>query len=171
MNQEQQEQLEELDEGPSRSQIKREMHAMQELGGRLMALSPKEWQQFPLDEDLMGALQESLRIKEKTARKRHRKRLGKLLSNADLEAIEAIFTRMDDRHQRESRRFHRLEQLRDRLVEDGDKALPELLATAPDADRQHLRQLIRQANKERDQQKPPAAARKLFKYLRGIVQD
>ncbi len=156
-------------EGPSRSQIKREMHALQDLGGRLMALSPKEWSQFPLDDDLLGALEESLRIKEKTARKRHRKRLGKLLGKVDVEAIEAIFTRMDDRHQEESRRFHRLERLRDRLLEEGDKALPELLTIAPDADRQHLRQLIRQAAREQEQQKPPAAARKLFKYLRSVV--
>ena len=170
MNQQQPE-LEAWDEGPSRSQIKRELHALQDLGGRLMALSPKEWTQLPLDEDLKGALEESLRIKEKTARKRHRKRLGKLLSKVDVEAIEAIFTRMDDRHQQQSRRFHRLEQLRDRLLEEGDRALPELLAIAPDADRQRLRQLIRQAQKERQQEKPPAAARKLFKYLRTLDTD
>ena len=37
-----------------------------------------------------------------------------------------------------------------------------------DADRQRLRQLLVQAAKERSNSKPPAAARKLFRYLREL---
>ena len=159
---------EDLYDGPSRGQIKREMLALQDSGARLMELSPKEWERFPLGEDMRGALQESLRIKEKTARKRHRKRLGKLMRNEDVAAIQELFDGMDNRHQEDNRRFHLLEKWRDRLIHEGDEALAEMLILAPEADRQHLRQLIRNATKEHELQKPPAAARKLFKYLREL---
>jgi ribosome-associated protein len=58
-------------------------------------------------------------------------------------------------------------QWRDRLISEGDQAISDLLMEIPDLDRQHLRQLIRQAKKEASQNKPPAASRKIFKYLRS----
>jgi ribosome-associated protein len=44
-----------------------------------------------------------------------------------------------------------------------------VLTRYPGADRQHLRQLIAAAIKERDADKPPASARKLFRYLRELA--
>jgi ribosome-associated protein len=38
----------------------------------------------------------------------------------------------------------------------------------PKGDRQHIRQLIMQAVKEKNANKPPASARKLFRYLKEI---
>jgi len=80
------------------------------------------------------------------------------------------FVLPDARLQAEARRdFHRLEAWRDRLLAEGDAALPELLAEFPGADRQQLRQLIRNAHRERAAQKPPRAARLLFRYLRELA--
>ena len=47
----------------------------------------------------------------------------------------------------------------------------EVIAQHPDIDRQHVNQLIRIANQEQKQNKPPAAARKLFKYLRDLEEN
>ncbi len=67
-------------------------------------------------------------------------------------------------------RFHRLEHWRDALLERGDDALGEVLEAFPHADRQRLRQLVRNARDEQQRGKPPRAARELFRLL-GTLQD
>ncbi|MNW19342.1 hypothetical protein D3C71_2192860 [compost metagenome] len=59
--------------------------------------------------------------------------------------------------------------LRDRLVEQGDDAIPEVLNLYPDADRQQLRAMIRNAQKEKAANKPPKAYRQIFQYLRELA--
>ena len=54
------------------------------------------------------------------------------------------------------------------MLEDGDAALAELTARFPQLDRQHLRRLVREARHERAADKPPTAARALFRYLREL---
>jgi ribosome-associated protein len=49
--------------------------------------------------------------------------------------------------------------------------LTELLATYPDADAQHLRTLIRNAQKEKEAAKPPKSYRELFQVLRDIIPE
>ena len=65
--------------------------------------------------------------------------------------------------------MHRVEAWRDRLLEGGDEALAELLDLHPDADRQRLRQLVRNAQDEKKRGKPPRAFRELFRELRGVM--
>ncbi len=159
---------EEEDLGPSKSEIKREMLALQALGERLVGMGPKEWPKFPLTPELADALDESRRIKSHVAMRRHIRRVGKLLRQADLVGIQALFEQIDNRHLADNRRFHSLERWRTRLVEEGDSAVEELIQECPFADRQHLRQLIRQAQKEQAEDRPQAASRKIFKYLRDL---
>ncbi len=161
---------EDLDEEElvSRTQLKKEMHALQDLGERLMKLKPEIWQQFNFSESMRDALNESKRIKNHNAIRRHIRRLGKLLKDEDTEQVTTLFERMDNEHLQDTRRFHRIERWRDRLLDEGDSALKELLDVCPNADRQHLRQLIRSGAKERLQGKSPASQRKLFQYLKGL---
>ena len=160
--------LSEETEGPSKSQIKRELLELQKLGERLLEMTPSQRAPFPLSSEMQAALAEGDRIKSHNARRRHVRRLGKLLRDENLDAIHALFERIDQRHLDEKRRFHELERWRERLIEEGDAALEELLTQAPDLDRQMLRQLQRTAQKEAQQGKPPTAARKLFRYLREL---
>ena len=44
----------------------------------------------------------------------------------------------------------------------------DVIQASPDLDRQHLRQLVRNAIRERDQEKPPKSARALYRYLRDL---
>ncbi|MES9857177.1 MAG: ribosome biogenesis factor YjgA [Sedimenticola sp.] len=159
---------EDEDELVSRSQLKREMQLMQKLGERLTGLPSSQWAQFNFSPPMLAALEESRRIKSHNAMRRHVRRLGKLLSKEDAEQVSELFARMDNEHLQDTHYFHRLERWRDRLMQGGDEVVNELLDICPDADRQQIRQLVRQGQKELQLEKPPAAQRKLFKYLREI---
>ena len=65
---------------------------------------------------------------------------------------------------------HKIEQWRQRLIDDGDNALEALLLEYPTVDRQRIRQLLRSVQKETQNNKPPKAFRELFKYLREFLQ-
>ena len=67
--------------------------------------------------------------------------------------------------------MHHIEKWRDDLLAEGDSALERLLTEYPTADRQFLRQLIRNAKKELQANKPPKSARSLFKYLRDLLEE
>ena len=156
------------EERVSKSEIKRNLLALQKLAERLLELSPGQWEQLNFDRKMMEALHESQRVKGHNAMRRHIRRLGKLLREEDSERIASLFNSIDSRHEEEVRRFHRLEQLRDRLMQGGADAMTELLRLCPNADRQRIQQFVRAGKRELEQEKPPAAQRKLFKYLKEL---
>ncbi|WP_447955735.1 ribosome biogenesis factor YjgA [Vreelandella sp. EE7] len=156
-------------ERPSKSQLKREMHELQALGETLIAMKPAERARFPLSDDLLAAIEETTRIRSHEGRRRHMQYVGKLVRKEDLEAIHAVFDAIEAEKNQRDHAFHRLEKWRDRLIDEGDPAVDRFLAEHPDADRQAIRQLVRNARKERDQEKPPVSARKLFKHLRETL--
>ena len=152
----------------SRAQLKREMKALQTLAERLMGLKQAQWQTMGFSLSLMEALEESTRIKNQNALRRHSKRVARLLSEEDTSKLEQLLKRMDDKDFQDKEAFHRLEQWRERLITQGDDALQKLLDDYPKADRNRLRQLIRASKKERESDKTPVAQRKLFKYIREL---
>ncbi|HIX62713.1 MAG TPA: DUF615 domain-containing protein [Candidatus Halomonas stercoripullorum] len=154
------------DERPSKSQLKREMHALQALGERIIAMSPAERARFPLSEDMLAAVEETGRIRSHEGRRRHMQYVGKVMRREDLSAIQAVFDEIEQEERRRDLAFHRLEKWRDRLIDEDDSAVEAFIAEHPDADRQALRQLIRNAKSERERGKPPTNARKLFKLIR-----
>lgn len=156
---------------PNKTALKREMVALQKLADRLLTFSEQRLEPLGLSERTTLALAEGRRIKALDARRRQQRFLAKLLSKEDLEPVERFLDEIDGKNAAGNRHFHELEQWRDRLIDEGDGALEELLEEQPEADRQQLRQLIRAAKREREQGKPPAAARKLFKFLRGLFEQ
>ena len=136
------ESLETETEGPSKSQVKRELLELQKLGERLLGMTRAQRAPFPISPEMQAALEEGDRIKSQNARRRHVRRLGKLLRDEDLDTIQQQLDQIDQRHLNEQRRFHTLERWRDRLIEEGDSALEELLLHAPELDRQVIRQLL-----------------------------
>ncbi|OPX54953.1 ribosome-associated protein [Oceanospirillum multiglobuliferum] len=155
-------------EAPSKSQIKREMHALQVLGKKLLELNADQLKQIVLTDDMLAAIAESRRIRAHEAQRRHLQYIGKLMRHEDIEAISAKLALFDSSSDEYNKQFHQLEHWRDRLVAQGDDALNLLMNEKPEADRQSFRQLIRQAQKEQSQGKPPAAARKIFRELRTL---
>jgi len=155
-------------EEKSKSQVKRELHALQDLGERLTTLKADMLARLPLTDGLRKALEEAPKHTAHAARKRHIQFIGKLLRDQDLDAIHTLLDQIDSSTRQYNERFHALERWRDRLTGEGDAALEPFVALYPDADRQHLRGLIRQAHHEAARNKPPSAARKIFKYIREL---
>ena len=166
--------VDDLDERPSRSSFKREAQALQQLGEAIVELTDGELSTLPLDGDLADAIAQARRLKgQAKTREGFRRQLqyiGKLMRKTDTEALSAAFDELQQGRQQRNQQFHRLEKLRDQLVAEGLPAMERVLEQFPDADRQHLRQLINAAVKERDANQPPAAARKLFRYLRELAE-
>lgn len=161
--------IDEQEERPSKSQLKREMHALQALGETLIAMKPAERARFPLSDDMLRAIEETSRIRSHEGRRRHMQYVGKLIRKEDLTAIQGVFDAIEQEKEQRDHAFHRLEKWRDRLVDEGDDAVDLFMADYPNADRQALRQLVRNARKEREQGKPHTSSRKLFKHLRDTL--
>jgi ribosome-associated protein len=159
-----------LPDGPSKSQVKRELLALQDLAQRLTAMSRTELEPLGLSEATRAAIGETARIKDQRARRRHFKRIAKLLNREDMDAAHALVDEKGSMAREAAARHHRVERWRERLIEEGDDALAELLDLCPGTDRQQLRQLMRAARKEREQGQPDAP-RKLFRFLREIMKD
>jgi ribosome-associated protein len=159
------------DSGPSKSALKRQMTALQKLGEQLVGLSDSELGRIPIDsEQLLLAIDEAHRIRSNSARKRHMQYIGKVMRNIDADPIERALADLHQQRQHNADIFHELEKLRDSLLNDGASSLEILVSKFPSADRQHLRQLIRQHERESSAGKPPTASRKLFKYLRELAE-
>ncbi len=162
----------ELDEAPSKSEVKRQMLARQALGEALTALSDKQLARVPIsDERLLAAIIESRNIRSKNARKRHLQFIGKLMRDIDPVPLQAALDELYRPQRERNEAFHALEAMRDDLLAKGLPAVEDVLARWPDADRQQLRQLLLQHQREQTRGKPPAASRKLFRYLRELQES
>jgi len=160
--------------GPSRSEQRRAALDVLALAQQLVALSPAQLAKLPIPEDLLPHIRETQRITSHVAHKRQLAFLAKQMRREDDATLDAIRDALDaggEAGRRETALLHRVEGWRDRLLADGDLALADLLVEHPDANRQHLRQLLRNATEERNRNKPPHAARELFRELRQLLEE
>lgn len=159
-------------DGPSKSSMKRESARAQVLGEKLMALKEAHWDKVPLTDAMREALEESLRINSHEGMRRHKQYIGKLMRNEDIDAINAYLSKLEDHRELNTRAFHELESLREQLIEGGNEAVGVVLARFPLADSPKLRQLVRNAKKERAEHAEgkhgTEHGRKLFRYLRDL---
>ncbi len=160
--------LDDFSEEKSKTQVKRDLHALVDLGERLTTLKPDLIARLPLTDALRRALADAPKHTANIARKRHIHFIGKLMRDQDVESILALIDQLDASTRQYNERFHNLERWRDRLITGTDALLDSFVTDYPEADRQHLRQLIRQAQHEAAQNKPPATTRKIFKYIREL---
>lgn len=160
-------------DGPSKSEMKRESARMQALGEKLMSLKEFHWAKVPLSDAMLAALEESLRITSHEGLRRHKQYIGKLMRNEDIDAINAYLKTLEDHRELNTRAFHELENTREQLITGGNEAIGEVLAKFPFADSQKLRQLVKNAKKERadnvaHEKHGTEHGRKLFRYLRDL---
>lgn len=157
--------------GPSRSQRKRDAQAVFELAERLVAMPGRLLATAPMDEALRQEVLATRATPSHIARKRQMQFLAKQLRVLDEEAraaLRAVVLQEREETLREAAALHRLESLRERLLEEGDAAVEAVLGQHPQADRQHLRTLVRNARAEREAGRPPRASRELFRLLREL---
>jgi len=153
----------------SKSQKKRDCDALQKIGDRLLKLKPDELALIDLPAELEDALKEAHRIHSNNALKRQHQYLGKIMRTCDSKTIEQQLNRVVHRNDTNTAQFKKIEKWRDRLIENDPDVVGEIIQQHPDLDRHHVHALVRQATKEALGNKPPAASRKLFKYLREIA--
>jgi ribosome-associated protein len=151
----------------SKSQKKREMLALQELGKELTKHAPARLKKIPMSDGLREALNEMHRITANGARARQLQYIGKLMRTEETEPIRAGLEALAGKSHSETARMHRLEALRERFLED-ETMLTEIGNLYPDADLHRLRQLRRNAMKERAENRPPKAYREIFQILRSF---
>lgn len=153
----------------SRTQIKLSAQAVSDLGEELAFMKPSELAQFNFPDAIEEAMALLRRLKKGPAYKRQKAYLGKLLreDEAVLQHIREVQNALTLEGRQEKQRLKQFEQWRERLIEEGDEALADLLSHHPEADRQQLRQLMRQA-KDDNPQKTEKARKALFQALKNL---
>jgi ribosome-associated protein len=157
------------DEPPSKSARKRHMLGLQAMGESLVELNEKQLARIPIEnEQLLSAIRECRQIGTNSARKRHLQFIGKLMRNIDPAPIEQALLALHKTRQQHAAAFHELEQLREAILAAGIGGAELAMTRFPKADRQQLRQLVLQHQRELERNKPPTASRKLFGYLKEL---
>ncbi|KKC99958.1 MULTISPECIES: ribosome biogenesis factor YjgA [Photobacterium] len=155
----------------SKSEMKRDMEALQKLGEELVKLKPGALAKIPLSDELRMAIKDAQRFKQEAYR-RQLQFIGKQMRSVDIEPIQAALDKLNNKHAQVTAQLHKLESLRDRMIDDGDTVINEVMEAHPDADRQQLRQLVRMAVKEKAANKPAKAYREIFQVLKALyIQD
>jgi ribosome-associated protein len=155
---------------PNKTQIKKEMATLFALGEELSALSAAQIKSLELPEIIDKAVIEVSKMPHTGARKRLLKYIAGHLHKIDVDPILEKVARIKNTSAHAVREHHLAEHWRDKLIAEGNEALTEFLDEYPHADRQQLRQLMRNAQKEAELAKPPKSSRLLYQYLKSLMQ-
>lgn len=157
-------------DGPSKSQKKRDMNALQDLGVALIDLGKEALVKLDLPDELLKALLDAKKITANGAIKRQRQYIGRLMREVDPAPIQAYMDTLKGDNHRHTAWLHQLERTREELLAS-DEAFTKLLDEHPDIDIPELRQLIRNTRSERTSTKPPKHYRALFQYLKDLYPE
>ncbi|MCB1936423.1 MAG: DUF615 domain-containing protein [Nitrosomonas sp.] len=155
---------------PSKTQRKKEMHALQQLGEVLTLLNDAQLVELNLPEPLQDAIMEAKRISKFGAKHRQLQYIGKLMRKIDASDIQEKLNIMKQVSSRQTGLLHRTERWRERMLNE-KHALTEFVNTYSTADIQQIRLLIRNAIKEKEADKPAENFRLLFKVLQQAILD
>ena len=154
---------------PNKTQIKKDMAVLFALSEEISELSTAQLQNLELPENIHKAVVEVSGMPHKGARKRLLKFITGQLHKIDVEPILEKLARMKNKSAHAVREHHIVERWRDKLIAEGNDALTELFNEQPHADRQQLRQLLRNVQKEAEVAKPPKSSRLLYRYLKNLL--
>ncbi len=156
---------------PNKSQIKRDIAELAQLAEALTYLTETQLTSMSMPESIEKAIAAAKKMSAtKPARKRQLKFITAQLRAIELDGIKETLERLQTKNAHGVREHHQAEQWRDRLIaSNGNDILTELLNQYQTADRQYLRQLQRNAQKEAKAEKPPKSARILYHYLKDLV--
>jgi ribosome-associated protein len=161
------------EERPSKSELKRQAHALQELGEALLELSDERLCALPMSETLLDAVRELKRTRSHEGRRRQMQYVGKLMRHADTEPLREAVAALQLGRAQDTLSLHRAERWRDELLADDD-ALTRWVAKHPGSDAQQLRSLVRAARKDAAtpaEQRHGRSYRELFQFVKEALQD
>lgn len=154
---------------PTKTELKRQAQALQELADRLIEAPEEALAGLELPEKLADALALARRITSHGAKLRQRLFVGKLLRGVDPEPIRLALDAAARNARMAAARFRRAERWRDDLIARGPEAAADFLAEFGSADRGRLLALIAAAAREHRSGRYGAAARELFGFVRQYV--
>lgn len=140
------------------------------LGERLVGLPAPQLDALELPAQLREAVLAARAIRARGGRKRQLQYIGKLMRNVDAEPIEAALAALQAPDEAAKALLHRSERWRTRLLDDGDAALTEFVATTGIESASALRTLVHEAKAERDRGAPPRRQRELLRRLREALE-
>ena len=155
---------EDVDLGPSKSELKRQSEAMQKLGEELTRRPADQFARIDIPDDIRDAINDYARMKSFGAKRRQLQLIGKLMRRLDRDAVREAIDRVTGESHAAVAAMHRAEKLREAMLA-GDEALTGYASLHPQADIQRIRQLVRAARREAADGKPPKSARLLYKAL------
>lgn len=164
------EEFDEIEEAPSRSQLKRESAELQKLGLAFVALGDAVIKESGLPSEVENAFLRLKTISKHEARRRHLQYIGKIMRTFDTTHVREIVEAAEKGHSLKTTDFHRIEVMREHLIDGDDGLLQELFDSHPE-EGQRLRQLVLGARREKASAKPPKNTRALFKILRILLVD
>jgi ribosome-associated protein len=160
----------EEDDFISKTRRKKQMHALQDLGARLVALSAEELARIDLPETLREAVEDARRFTRHEARRRQMQYIGRIMRGIDSGPIAEQVAALKAPSKRQTALFHVAERWRQELLSDGE-ALERFVKEFPDADPHRIRAMVDEAREEKRASRAPRRFRELFHLLSAIVQD
>lgn len=158
---------------PSKTQLKQQSHELQKLGQALSELSAERMAAVAMPEALRLAIDELRRTKTHEGRRRQLQYVGKLMRDADEDALREAVAAATLGSAKETLALHEAERWRAELIADDD-ALTRWQAAHPDTDTQQLRSLVRAARRDAAALTPearqPKSYRELFQFIKPMIQ-
>ncbi|MDD4952663.1 MAG: ribosome biogenesis factor YjgA [Desulfovibrionaceae bacterium] len=160
-------------EKKSRSQQKRDMSALQDLGADLAGLGARAVERLDIPKELKDALRDLQGMKKHEARRRQMQYIGAVMRRVDAQVVRREMDRLVEDKKRHDRAFHQAESWRNALILGDDQALEQVLdqvlARFPDTDRQEIVDLAAAARREKAKSGPPRSSRALFRLIMGLL--
>ncbi|TNF65899.1 MAG: DUF615 domain-containing protein [Gammaproteobacteria bacterium] len=155
----------------SKTQVKKELLEITKVGEQLIAQSTTVLSRLPLNNEIKNAILDAKKMK-KIALKRQIGYIGKLLRNSNFDEINAAWQIIQAENQLGNQRFKQIEAVRDKLINDQTKqALEAFFNQYPLADRQLIRQLVKRARIEINENKESKKAyRELFQAIKNVIE-
>ena len=157
----------------SKSQRKRDMTALQDIGAELESLPKDSLARVPMPEALADAIHAARKITSHEGKRRQMQFVGKVMRGLDDDEIATIRAALEGfkgTSKAETARMHLIERWRELLLADDD-ALTKFLGEHPSVDVQSVRNIIRNARKEKELAKPPKYFRELFQAIKSALEE
>ncbi|MBM4206629.1 MAG: DUF615 domain-containing protein [Gammaproteobacteria bacterium] len=155
---------------PNKTKIKKEINALFAMGETFSALTAEQLASLQLPENIHQAVREVAGMPLTGARKRLLKYIAGQLHKIDVEPFKEKLALIQNVSVHSVREHHQVEKWRDRLINQGNEALTELINQQPEADLQRIRSLLRNLNKEHQIGASPKSSRLLYRYLKDLFQ-
>ncbi len=159
---------EEDDDFISKSQKKRDSKEVQALAKKLCELPKKIFNEITLDDNIHNAIKTAQKLRPSAALNRQIQYIAKCLKQLDLDEMRSKIDQIENKESLQKHQLKKIELWRDQLIEHNDK-LQEFLDVYDNVDTQQLRQVIRNARKEKESNKTNKAFKQLYQIIKDVL--